>query len=99
MEQKEEFDFDINKYRREDKPLKQLPPKRQGLASIFNVQAPAVRLKSISNDSKMGMNFNNKMILPDDFKGMLAKSRRNLEEGNKPLIEIRSEAGGDSDID
>ena len=40
---------------------------RTGLGSVFNVQKPTVRVKDISNDSKMNLNFNNKMLLPEDF--------------------------------
>ena len=53
---------------------------RQGIAAIFNIQEPTVRLKSISNDSKMGINFNNNMVLPENFIEMVASNKRNLQE-------------------
>ena len=71
-EQQQIVGFDFGKYKREDKPLKELPPKRQGIASILNVQEPAVRLKSIANDSSMRTHFNNKMIFPPNIKDVVA---------------------------
>ena len=47
--------------------FKELPPMRTGLASVFNVQELRVRLKEIKNNSKMSINFNNKMIMPINF--------------------------------
>ena len=46
---------------------KELPPMRTGIASVFNVQELRVRLKEIKNNSKMSINFNNRMFIPTNF--------------------------------
>ena len=63
---------------------------RTGLASVFNVQKPTVRIKNVSNDSKMNLNFNNKMLLPEDFKEKVKQSRllSSTDQEAKPLIKI-----------
>ena len=74
---------------------------RTGLASVFNVQKPTVRVKNVSNDSKMDLNFNNKMLLPENFKEKVKQNRllSSTDQDSKPLIEIQSIAGEGSDSD
>ena len=58
---------------------------------MFNVHEPAPKVKNIRNDGKMGIAFNNKMILPDDFLEIVADNKlRYLEDNELPLIEIIS---------
>ena len=56
-----------------------------GIAQIFgNVQEPRVRLNKVTPDSKMGINFNNNMVLPSNFKDVVEKDRlRYLNEGDE----------------
>ena len=72
---------------------------RSGIASVFNVHEPRIRLKGITNNSKMRINFNNNMVLPSDFKEIVANNRRNLQANEQPMIQIESLAGDDSDLD
>ena len=53
------------------------------------------------NDGKLGIAFNNKMLLPDDFLEIIAENKRRYLEGSEqsPLIEIQSVAGEDSNVD
>ena len=87
------------KYQRDDIKLKELPPKRSGIASIFNVHEPRVRLKGITNSSKMRINFNNNMVLPPNFKEVISENSRNLQVNEEPMVQIESLAGEDSDLD
>ena len=87
------------KYQRDDIKLKELPPKRSGIASIFNVHEPRVRLKGITNSSKMRINFNNNMVLPPNFKEIISENSRNLQVNEEPMVQIESLAGEDSDLD
>ena len=50
-------------------------------------------------DSKLGLNFNNKMVIPDNFKEVVKKDRlRYLEDkSEQPLIVLESATGADSD--
>ena len=71
-----------------------------GIAQIFgNVQEPRIRLNKVTPDSKMGINFNNNMVLPSNFKDVVEKDRlRYLNEGDEqPLILLESASGLDSD--
>ena len=56
-----------------------------GIAQIFgNVQEPRIRLNKVTPDSKMGINFNNNMVLPSNFKDVVEKDRlRYLNEGDE----------------
>ena len=56
-----------------------------GIAQIFgNVQEPRTRLNKVTPDSKMGINFNNNMVLPSNFKDVVEKDRlRYLNEGDE----------------
>ena len=59
-------------------------------------------MKEIRNDGKIGIVFNNRMLLPDDFLDVVQASRlRALEDEDAPasLIEILSVAGEDSNAD
>ena len=78
-----------------------IPPRKVGLGSLFNVNEPIPKLKHVRNDGKMGIAFNNRMILPDDFLELVETSKlRALEEtSTTPLIEIISEPGEDSNLD
>ena len=40
---------------------------RTGLASIFNVMEPVIRVQSIRNDGRVILAFNNDVIMPYDF--------------------------------
>ena len=81
----------------EEKPFRPIPPVSTGLMSVFNVHKPAPKIKNVRNDGKMGIAFNNRMVLPDDFLEIVAASkRRDLNDDNLPLIEILSEPGVDS---
>ena len=75
--------------------MKELPPKRAGVLSIFNVNEPVPKMKEIRNDGKMGIAFNNKFIFPDNFLQIIQNNRlRCLEDSQTPaLIEIIPEAG------
>ena len=44
---------------------------RTGLASIFNVMKPVIRVQSIRNDGRVILAFNNEMILPYDFEAQV----------------------------
>lgn len=77
-------------------------PKKEGLASFFNVNEPTPKTKEIRSDGKVGIAFNNRMLLPDDFLSIVQQSRlRALEDEDAPppLIEIISKPGEDSDLD
>ena len=87
------------KYLRDDIKLKELPTKRSGIASIFNVHEPRVRLNGITNSSKMRINFNNNMVLPPNFKEIISENRRNLQVDEEPMVQIESLAGEDSDLE
>ena len=52
----------------------------------------------MTNDSKLGISFNNKMILPSNFLDVVSRDRilRHLDD-SKPMIEIMSLAGKDSE--
>ena len=56
--------------------MKPLPEKREGLASFFNVNEPTPRFRKMRNDGKLGLSFNNKMLLPDDFLEVITENRR-----------------------
>ena len=48
----------------------------------------------MTNDSKLGINFNNKMILPSNFLDVASQdSILRLLDNSKPMIEIMSLAG------
>ena len=79
-----------------EKPFKEIPPKSDNLlGSFFNVNEPTPKMKEIRNDGKMGISFNNKMLLPDDFlETVNANKRRRLEGKNETaIISIISEPG------
>lgn len=75
-----------------------IPPRREGLGSIFNVNEPTPKVQHVRNDGKLGIAFNNKMLLPADFMDIVIKSKlRALEDKDGPaLIEILSEPGEES---
>ena len=75
--------------------MKELPPKRSGVLSIFNVNEPTPKMTEIRNDGKMGIAFNNKITFPDDFQEIIQNNGlRCLEDTATPaLIEIIPETG------
>ena len=77
------------------KAVKELPPKRSGVLSVFNVNEPTPKMKEIRNDGKMGIVFNNKITFPDNFLEIIQNNRlRCLEDSEvPPLIEIIPESG------
>ena len=84
----------------EEVPFKSLPPKRGGLASFFNVKEPSPKFKNVANNGKIGMAFNNPMLLPDNFLDLVKESRlRQLDGDGLAIIEIQSVAGEDSSAD
>ena len=70
--------------------MKELPPKRTGVLSVFNVNEPNPKMKELRNDGKMGIVFNNKMYFPDNFLEIVQNNRlRCLEDSQTTaLIEI-----------
>ena len=60
-----------------------------------------MRLKSIKSNARMHISFNNRMIMPINFKEVLDKDRtRRLSGDNaRPLLELSSEPGIGSDPD
>ena len=77
--------------------FKKLPPRREGLGAIFNVNEPAPKVKNIRNDGSLGIAFNNNMRLPDDFMDRVTASKlRSLQSDEPAVIDIQSVAGSDS---
>ena len=83
----------------EEAPFRPIPPVSTGLMSVFNVQEPAPKIKNVRNDGKMGIAFNNRMVLPDDFLEIVSASKRRDLTDDLPLIEILSEPGSESNPD
>ena len=48
---------------------------RTGLASIFNVMEPVIRVQSIRNDGKVILAFNNDVMMPYDFEEQVKEDR------------------------
>ena len=48
---------------------------RTGLASIFNVMEPVIRVQNIRSDGKIILAFNNDVIMPYDFEEQVREDR------------------------
>ena len=82
------FRFDPSKYVAPKEQIKEKPETKTGLGAVFNVQEIRVKRKSFTNDSKMGLAFNNQMLLPDGFKEFINEEKRRLDDSTKPLVEF-----------
>ena len=59
---------------------------RTGLASIFNVMEPVIRVHSIRNDGRVILAFNNDVIMPYDFEEQVRQDQECQRAAADPSV-------------